>query len=235
MIELRNVHKQYKQKNVVKGVDLMIPQGARVGFVGPNGAGKSTLMKMIATLVKPTSGDIFVNGQSVIRKKKQIRKRIGYVPQDIALHSSISVKDNLIFWAGMAPRSVSDEWIIKLLDMVGLRDQLHKRVDKLSGGMQRKLNIIVALLHDPELLIMDEPTVGIDIPSKTEIVTFLNALGPNKTILFSSHDLQEIEMFCHFILVLDDGILRHYSAINELPYTQNPTQELLKHLQIIRA
>ncbi|WP_349408684.1 ABC transporter ATP-binding protein [Pseudalkalibacillus sp. SCS-8] len=234
MIELRNVHKQYKQKNVVKGVELMIPRGARVGFVGPNGAGKSTLMKMIATLVKPTGGEILVGGQSVTRKKKQIRKRIGYVPQDIALHPTLTVRDNLLFWAGMAPGSVPDERILKLLDMVGLREQLNKRVDKLSGGMQRKLNIIVALLHDPELLIMDEPTVGIDIPSKTDIVSFLKALGPDKTILFSSHDLQEIEMLCHYILVLEDGILRHFSPIQDLPNAQNPTQELLKHLQIIR-
>lgn len=235
MIEIRNVNKSYKRKEVVKGVDLMIPQGARVGFVGPNGAGKSTLMKMIATLVKPTSGDIKVDGQSVTRKKKQLRKRIGYVPQEIALHPTISVKENLKFWAGMAPGSVSEKWIIQLINMVGLREKLNERVDKLSGGMQRKLNIIVALLHNPDLLIMDEPTVGIDIPSKTEIVAFLKALGSDKTILFSSHDLQEIEMLCHYVLVLEDGILRHFSSINDLPRAQNPTQELLKHLQIIRV
>ncbi len=235
MIELRNVHKRYKGTDVVKGVDLLIPQGARIGLVGPNGAGKSTLMKMIATLVTPSKGEIIVGGQSVTRKKKQLRRRIGYVPQEIALHTSISVKENLKFWAGMAPGKVSDAWIVQLLDMVGLRDKVNERVDKLSGGMQRKLNIIVALLHNPELLIMDEPTVGIDIPSKTDIVAFLKALGPDKTILFSSHDLREIEMLCHYVLVLEEGVLRHFSPIKELPHLQNPTQELLKHLRIIRT
>ncbi|WP_261131712.1 ABC transporter ATP-binding protein [Bacillus sp. Marseille-Q3570] len=234
MIELRSVHKRYKGTDVVKDVDLMIPQGARVGLVGPNGAGKSTVMKMIATLVTPSKGEILVGGQSVTKKKKQLRRRIGYVPQEIALHTSISVKENLKFWAGMAPGRVSEAWIIQMVDMVGLKEKLNERVDKLSGGMQRKLNIIVALLHNPELLIMDEPTVGIDIPSKTDIVAFLKALGPDKTILFSSHDLQEIEMLCHYVLVLEDGVLRHFSAINELPHSRNPTQELLKHLQIIR-
>ncbi|MGM7702993.1 ABC transporter ATP-binding protein [Pseudalkalibacillus sp. Hm43] len=235
MIEIRNVHKSYQRKEVVKGIDVMIPRGARVGFVGSNGAGKSTLMKMIATLVKPTSGEIFVDGQSVTKKKKQLRRRIGYVPQEIALHPTITVKDNLKFWAGMAPGSVSDQWVLQLLDMVGLNEKLNERVDRLSGGMQRKLNIIIALLHNPELLIMDEPTVGIDIPSKTDIVAFLKALGHDKTILFSSHDLQEIEMLCHYVLVLEDGVLRHFGSINDLPSTQNPTQELLKHLQIIRV
>ncbi|MGP4079022.1 ABC transporter ATP-binding protein [Pseudalkalibacillus sp. R45] len=235
MIELRNVYKRYKGTDVVKGVDLMIPQGARVGLVGPNGAGKSTLMKMIATLVTPSKGEILVRGQSVTKKKKQLRRRIGYVPQEIALHTSISLKENLKFWAGMAPGTVSEAWVLQLVDMVGLREKLNERVDKLSGGMQRKLNIIVALLHNPELLIMDEPTVGIDIPSKTDIVAFLKALGPDKTILFSSHDLQEIEMLCHYVLVLEDGVLRHFSTISELPHTHNPTQELLKHLQIIRT
>ncbi|WP_408007911.1 ABC transporter ATP-binding protein [Pseudalkalibacillus sp. A8] len=235
MIELRNVYKRYKGTDVVKGVDLLIPQGARVGLVGPNGAGKSTLMKMVATLVSPSQGKIIVGGQSVRRKKKQLRRRIGYVPQEIALHTSISVRENLKFWAGMAPENVSEAWMVQLLDMVGLRDKIDERVDKLSGGMQRKLNIIVALLHNPELLIMDEPTVGIDIPSKTDIVAFLKALGPDKTILFSSHDLQEIEMLCHYVLVLEDGVLRHFSAISDLPRKQNPTQELLKHLQIIRT
>ncbi|MCF6410078.1 ABC transporter ATP-binding protein [Pseudalkalibacillus salsuginis] len=235
MIELRNVYKRYKGTDVVKGVELMIPRGARVGLVGPNGAGKSTLMKMIATLVTPSKGEITVSGQSVTRKKKQLRRRIGYVPQEIALHTSISVKENLKFWAGMAPGNVSEAWILQLVDMVGLRDKVNERVDKLSGGMQRKLNIIVALLHNPELLIMDEPTVGIDIPSKTEIVAFLKALGPDRTILFSSHDLQEIEMLCHYVLVLEDGVLRHFSSINDLPHSQNPTQELLKQLQIIQT
>lgn len=234
MIEIRNVHKHYKQKEVVKGVDLMIPRGARVGFVGPNGAGKSTLMKMVATLVKPSSGEIYVDGQSVWRKKKALRKRIGYVPQEVALHPSISVRENLKFWSGMAPGSVSDQWIVQLLDMVGLKGKMDERVDRLSGGMQRKLNIIVALLHNPDLLIMDEPTVGIDIPSKTEIVAFLKALGDEKTILFSSHDLQEIERLCHYVLVLEDGELRHFSTIKDLPPAQNPTHQLLKQLQIIK-
>ncbi|MCF6138800.1 ABC transporter ATP-binding protein [Pseudalkalibacillus berkeleyi] len=234
MIELKHVHKQYKKRDVVKDIDLLIPQGARVGLVGPNGAGKSTLMKMIATLVKPSSGEIYVGGQSVTRKKNQLRKRIGYVPQDIALHSTLSVRDNLTFWSGMAPGSVSDEWVSHLLSMVGLRQHVDKRVDQLSGGMQRKLNIIVALLHNPELLIMDEPTVGIDLPSKTDIIAFLKALGSDKTILFSSHDLQEIEMLCHYVLVLEEGTLRHFSSLNDLPHAQNPTHELLKHLKIIR-
>ncbi|WLD93043.1 ABC transporter ATP-binding protein [Alkalihalobacillus sp. AL-G] len=233
MIELRNVQKRYKGKKVVRDVDLFIPKGARVGLVGPNGAGKSTLMKMIATLVNPSRGDVLIEGKSFRFKKKAIRKRIGYVPQDIALHSNLTVKDNLKFWAGMAPGKIPNERVDQLLDMVGLTPHVKKRVEKLSGGMQRKLNILIALLHNPDYLIMDEPTVGIDISSKTDIIRFLHHLNPDKTVLFSSHDLQEIEDLCQFVLVLEEGTLRHFGPIQEL-HGMNPVHYLLRDLNIIR-
>ncbi|WP_257350220.1 ABC transporter ATP-binding protein [Pseudalkalibacillus decolorationis] len=234
MIELRNITKRYKGKEVVKDVDLFIPKGARVGLVGPNGAGKSTLMKMIATLVNPSKGDVLIEGQTVRQKKKSIRKRIGYVPQDIALHMNLSVKENLTFWVGMAPGKITDTRIAQLLDMVGLTPHLSKRVEALSGGMQRKLNIMIALLHNPDYLIMDEPTVGIDISSKTDIIRFLKHLDNEKTILFSSHDLSEIEQLCQYVLVLDGGALRHFGTIHDLPGV-DPVHHLLRELHIIRS
>lgn len=214
MIALNALTKSYAKKTVVEPLTLHIGRGDLVGVVGPNGAGKSTLMQMIATVLKPSAGTIAIDGKDSVKQVKAVRRRIGYVPQDLALYTDLSVRDNLSFWAKMAGADVSRARIAQITDIVGLTQQVTTKVSRLSGGMQRKLNIAVALLHDPDILIMDEPTVGIDIQSKQDIVTFIKKLGTRgKTILYSSHDAQEIEQLSNKLLIMNSGKLQYYGTV----------------------
>jgi ABC-2 type transport system ATP-binding protein len=217
MIEIKNIRKKYKQREVLKGVSLNISSGVIVGLVGPNGAGKSTLMQIIANILKPTSGDVYFHGQSVKDIKRGFYEKIGYVPQDLALYHTLSVADNIAFWSNLSATKNTDDKIKEIITTVGLDDLLAVKVDQLSGGMKRKLNIAVALMHNPELIIMDEPTVGIDIQSKLEIITFIQKLkNEGKTIIYSSHDAYEVEKLCDEIVILNDGQVKYHGLQKEL-------------------
>ncbi|MGC4379173.1 ABC transporter ATP-binding protein [Fictibacillus sp. Mic-4] len=216
MIELNEVSKTYGKKRVVGPITLTIEKGQIVGLIGPNGAGKSTLLHMLGTLLTPSTGSISVEGKEISEDVKEIRRSLGFVPQEIALYSGLTAKDNVNFFARIAHRPVPKEWVSRLIEMAGLTKHMTKKVKHLSGGMQRKLNIIVALLNDPDWLLMDEPTVGIDIQSKQEIVSFIRQLGnEGKTIIYSSHDPWEIETLCDRLLVLNEGRAVFYGTKEE--------------------
>jgi ABC-2 type transport system ATP-binding protein len=207
MITAENLSKKYGKKEVIKGMNFFIEKGETAGIVGPNGAGKSTLLKMLATLMRPSGGRIEINGLDAVKNIKNIRKTIGYVPQEIALYQDLTARDNLRFFAKLA-KSPSELGWMRRCEEWKLAEHLDKKVKHLSGGNQRKLNILIALLHDPDILILDEPTVGIDITAKQEIVNDMLQLGrEGKTILYSSHDAQELETLCTSFLILKDGEL----------------------------
>ncbi len=216
MIIVQQVFKHYGSALVVKQVSFTVNKGEILGLVGPNGAGKTTILKMIATVIKPSDGDILVDGVSVRKDPCRVRKVIGYVPQAITLYESLSVYDNLIFWGKAAGGGIPPARLRLIAGVVGLQGQLKEKVYKLSGGMQRRLNIAVALLHDPAVLIMDEPTLGVDIKNKKEIVSFIKRLArEGKTIIYTSHDLHEIESLCHRVALLNNGQLMYEGTLGE--------------------
>jgi ABC-2 type transport system ATP-binding protein len=217
MIELSQISKQYKNKQVLNNISLSLSAGKILGIIGPNGAGKSTLMEITCSILKPSSGDILFNNQSIHKDINTYRQSIGYVPQELALYQTLTVLDNINFWASLSPLDINQARKNRILSVVGLKGKEKEKVNNLSGGMKRKLNIAVALLHDPDILIMDEPTVGIDIQSKMEIMQFIQSLkDTGKTVFYSSHDPYEIENLCDEILILNEGSLRYKGPVTEI-------------------
>ncbi len=213
MLVVNKVSKFYRKKSVVKAISFSMNQGDRIAVLGPNGAGKTTLLEMLATVLKPDGGVIQYNN---LTNEQEIRKKVGYVPQDLALFTNITVREQLKFWAQMSPKAVSQAKITELVMLVGLTEKLNEKTEHLSGGMKRKLNIILSLLHDPDLIILDEPTVGIDIQSKLEIIEFMKKIcDSGKLLFFSSHDLQEIEQLCNKIVYLEEGRIVFSGTLTE--------------------
>ncbi|TVP84926.1 MAG: ABC transporter ATP-binding protein [Alkalicoccus sp.] len=209
MLETEKLTKAFKGKTVVKGVSLHLERGESVGLLGPNGAGKSVTISMISSLLKPTSGDVRLHGKSVVKNPGSIRKVLGIVPQDIALYEELTAYENLKFFGriyGLSGRRLKEK-IEEVLVLVGLTDRKEDILSTFSGGMKRRVNIAAALLHDPELLIMDEPTVGIDPQSRSYILDMIRKLNREKgmTVLYTSHYMEEVERLCDRVYILDHG------------------------------
>ncbi len=209
MIETVRLSKAFKEKVVVEDVNLYLDQGESVGLLGPNGAGKSTTISMISSLLKPTSGDVKLDGQSVIRDPSKIRKVLGVVPQEIALYQELSAYENLKFFGRIyrVPKDQLESRIQETLQMVGLQDRQKDPIKTFSGGMKRRINIATALLHSPKILILDEPTVGIDPQSRNYILEMVRQLNVQKgtTVLYTSHYMEEVEQLCHRVYIMDHG------------------------------
>ncbi len=211
MLELVNLSKRYKQFFAVKNMNMYIEKGEIVGLLGPNGAGKSTAISMLSTLIEPTEGDVLFERKSVLKNPDPLRKVTGVVPQEIALYEDLTAEENLRFF-GKIYRMSGDrlkQKIDDVLHLIGLTERRSDVVKKFSGGMKRRLNIGVALLHDPQLLIMDEPTVGIDPQSRNYILETVKKLNEEKglTILYTSHYMEEVEFLCDRIYIMDRGNL----------------------------
>lgn len=209
MLELWNVSKSYRKVRVVDKVTFSVEGGQTLAIVGANGAGKTTLTSMIATLLKPDEGDIVLCGEDLVNHPDRVRPMIGYVPQDIALYETLSGYDNLKFWGkinGVSGRLLKDR-IDSVCKMIRFDDTLlKKRVSDYSGGMKRRLNIGVALLHEPKLVIMDEPTTGIDMQSGAQILDAIEELRKNGiAVIFVGHYMEEIERIATHICVMNSG------------------------------
>ncbi|MGN7940074.1 heme ABC exporter ATP-binding protein CcmA [Virgibacillus sp. 6R] len=216
MITIDQVHHNYGKKKILQGVSLQINAGEIFGLLGPNGAGKSTLLSILTTTVKPSKGTVTMKGLDIHKQTKQVRQMIGYVPQDIALWDELTVKENLKFWSKFLKTKVSVARMLEACEEVKLQDKWNEKVSKLSGGMKRKLNIAVALMHDPDILLMDEPTVGIDLQSKLEINEYMKSLAAaGKTIVYTTHDMSEIKTICKRIGVLKKGSIEFTGTLEE--------------------
>lgn len=209
MIQLMGVSKQYRKNRAVENLSFEIKQGEIFGLIGANGAGKSTTISMIATLLKPDQGDILYRGVSVVKKPVVMRKELGYVPQDIGLYPFLTGYDNLCFFgkAYRIPQGILEKRIEEVSSILGFTKELLKiPVQNYSGGMKRRLNIGVALLHNPSIVIMDEPTVGIDLIARNQILEGVLALkNQGITVIYSSHYMEEVERICDSICVLNQG------------------------------
>lgn len=208
MLKIENLYKNFGSIEAVEGVSFEVKKGDIYGLLGPNGAGKSTTISIISTLLQPTSGDILFEGSSIFLDSKPIRRNLGIVPQDIALYPTLTGYENLLFWGNVYGLKGSQlkKRISEISDIVGLNGRIKDRVDKYSGGMKRRLNIGAALLHMPKLLIMDEPTVGIDPQSRNHILdTVLELNKQGITIIYTSHYMEEVEYLCNEICIMDEG------------------------------
>lgn len=209
MLETEELKKVFKGKTAVNGVNLYMDKGESVGLLGPNGAGKSTTISMISSLIKPTSGDVKLKGQSVLKDPGIIRNVLGVVPQEIALYEELTAYENLKFFGriyGLKGKELEAK-IQEVLEIVGLKERQKEIVKTYSGGMQRRVNMAAAMLHEPELLIMDEPTVGIDPQSRTHILDTVRHLNQEKglTVLYTSHYMEEVERLCDRVYIMDHG------------------------------
>jgi len=219
VVEVRELTKKYGRITALDKLNFNIYAGEIFGLLGPNGAGKSTFISILTTLCKPTYGDIFINGFSVTKQANRIKGSIGFVPQDIALYSMLSGMDNLSFWAGIygLKGDLKKQRLEEVLSIVRLQDRARDRVDRYSGGMKRRLNIAVSLLHHPDILVMDEPTVGVDIQSRKYILDAVKELKEEgKTIIFTSHYIDEMQSLCDRLAILDKGIIRSIGTVGEL-------------------
>ncbi|WP_100372310.1 ABC transporter ATP-binding protein [Bacillus sp. FJAT-45037] len=209
MLETEALKKVFKSKIAVDEVSLYLDQGESVGLLGPNGAGKSTTISMISTLVKPTSGEVYLKGESVLKDPVRMRKILGIVPQEIALYTELTAYENLKFFGriyGLRGKKL-EKRIQEVLEIVGLDGRQKDIVKTYSGGMQRRINMAAAMLHEPEILIMDEPTVGIDPQSRSHILETVRLLNEEKglTVLYTSHYMEEVERLCDRVYIMDHG------------------------------
>ncbi|GIO37238.1 ABC transporter ATP-binding protein [Paenibacillus antibioticophila] len=209
MLEVFKLCKSYKGKRAVDEINLYLDEGDSVGLLGPNGAGKSTTISMISTLIKPTSGDIKFNGKSTVEDPAALRKVLGVVPQEIALYEELSAYENLKFFGKIykVEKRLLEERIQDVLELVGLKDRQKEIVKTFSGGMKRRVNIGAALLHQPKILILDEPTVGIDPQSRTHILEMVRLMNEHSgtTVLYTSHYMEEVEQLCKRVYIMDHG------------------------------
>ncbi|QLY78917.1 ABC transporter ATP-binding protein [Clostridium intestinale] len=209
IIQLKDVTKRYDDKLAVDNISLDIEEGELFGLLGPNGAGKSTLISMICGLTKLDKGDIIINGSSIKTNPIAAKQNIGLVPQEIALYENISAIDNLKFWGKMysLKGNLLKERIEEVLEATGLKDRRKEKVSKFSGGMKRRLNIACAVMHYPKIVIMDEPTVGIDPQSRNNILEFTKELNKKhgSTLIYTSHYMEEVEALCSKVCILDEG------------------------------
>lgn len=211
MLEAVGLTKHYKQHRAVQGINLYLEQGEIVGLLGPNGAGKSTAIAMISTLIAPTNGEVRFHHMNVKNNPQALRKKLGVVPQELALYEDLTARENLEFFGRIQKmrNPKLKKKIEEVLMLIGLDDQGKKLVKHYSGGMKRRLNIGAALLHEPEILIMDEPTVGIDPQSRNYILDSVKRLNKemNMTILYTSHYMEEVEFLCNRIYIMDRGAI----------------------------
>ena len=208
MLKIENLCKSFGSIKAVDDISFEVKRGEVFGLLGPNGAGKSTTISIISTLLPPTSGEILFEDNSIFKNPKNIRQKLGVVPQDIALYPTLTGYENLKFWGNIYGLKGTElkKRISEVADIIGLNGRLKDRVEKYSGGMKRRLNIGSALLHKPELLIMDEPTVGIDPQSRSHILdTVLGLNAQGITIIYTSHYMEEVENICSRICIMDEG------------------------------
>lgn len=212
MIQINQLSKKYKgaEDFSVSGMDLNIVEQEIFGLLGPNGAGKTTLISMLSSLIKPTSGSFTIDGLTYQKNKKELKKLIGIVPQEYALYPSLTAFENLSYFGstyGLNGNLLKDK-IHDHLETLGLSNFANKKISTFSGGMKRRINLIASILHEPKVLFLDEPTVGVDVQSKNVIINHLKQLNASgTTMVYTSHHLNEAEDFCTRVAIIDNGKL----------------------------
>ena len=216
-IKVENVTKTYGDQKALDCVTFEVNKGEILGFLGPNGAGKSTMMKIISCFIPPTSGSVTVNGFDVITNSMEVRRMIGYLPESNPLYYDMFVKEYLGFVCGLyGIGKYKDKKIAEMIEVTGLGREQHKQIGQLSKGYKQRVGIAQALIHDPQILILDEPTSGLDPNQLVDIRELIRRLGKDKTVMFSSHIMQEVEAVSDRVIIIDKGKITTDKKVKDL-------------------
>lgn len=207
MIEVNNITKKYGSVTAVDNISFKIDKGEIIGLLGPNGAGKSTTMNMITGYIEPTEGEIIINGFDISKKSKKAKAQIGYMPEGVPLYSDLTVKEFVTYMAELkkVERKERKEKVEKIIEQTGLKNVENKLTRNLSRGYKQRVSMAGALVGEPEILILDEPTVGLDPKQITEIRALIKELGKTHTVIISSHILSEISQICNKVIIINKG------------------------------
>ena len=231
IIEIQSLSKSFKEGFVpaLNEVNLTVSKNEVYGLLGPNGAGKTTLISIVCGVLKPTSGKVFLDGHDVFENSREISQLIGVVPQDIALYPSLTARENLSFYGAMYGLKGSEKHkkINDWLEKLGLVEAADRKVSTFSGGMKRRVNLVASVLHQPKILFLDEPTVGVDVQSRNVIIDHLKSLNNDgMTIIYTSHHMEEAENFCSQIAIIDHGMILTEGSPKELIERTDGAQHL---------
>lgn len=223
MIEVSDLYKSYGIIKALKGIDLQIGEGEIIGLLGPNGAGKTTLIKMLTGYLQPDSGKVMIDGLNVLTDTKAVQSRIGYLPENAPLYPELTVQSYLKMVAGLRQIPLDKElaYLSDAIHSTSLADRLTQPIGTLSKGYRQRVGLAQAILHKPRLLILDEPTVGLDPTQIVEIRHLIKRLAKNSTVLFSTHILPEVEALCDRVLILINGELKVDARLSELSSTND--------------
>ncbi|MCI9017206.1 MAG: ABC transporter ATP-binding protein [Clostridia bacterium] len=207
MIKVKNVTKKYGNFIAIDNINFEIKEGEIIGFLGPNGAGKTTTMNMITGFIEPTQGEITINGYDIVKKAKIAKKQIGYMPEGIPLYYELTVKEFITYMADlkMVDKKIKKEQIEKVIEELNLNEVKNKLIKNLSRGYKQRVSMAGALIGRPKVLVLDEPTVGLDPKQITEIRSLIKDLGKNHTIILSSHILSEVSQICEKVIIINKG------------------------------
>jgi len=223
-IEVSSVSKLYDSQPALNNISFSVDKGSIVGFLGPNGAGKSTMMKILTGYIKPSEGSVLVNGINVLENPIEAQKSIGYLPENNPLYAEMYVKEYLQFQASIY--KIAKENITAIIDKVGLTPEVHKKIGQLSKGYQQRVGLAAALLHNPTVLILDEPTTGLDPNQLLSIRALIKEVGKDKTVLFSTHIMQEVEAVCDRVIIVKKGEIVVDKLLKEVRSNQHQVIEV---------
>ncbi|MCK4406461.1 MAG: gliding motility-associated ABC transporter ATP-binding subunit GldA [Bacteroidales bacterium] len=224
-IIVKNITKTFGKNKALDNVSFEIQPGRIVGLLGPNGAGKSTMMKIITCFIPPTSGEVIVNGFDIFEQSIEVRKRVGYLPENNPLYLDMYVKEYLSFIAGTHHLgNQTKERIAEMIDITGLRSEQNKKIGALSKGYRQRVGLAQALIHNPEVLILDEPTSGLDPNQLLEIRNLIKEIGKEKTVMLSTHIMQEVEAICDRAIIIDNGKIVADDLTSNLAKISSKTQ-----------
>lgn len=232
-ISVQSLTKIYGTQRAVDNISFQLNKGEIVGFLGPNGAGKSTTMKMITGYLPPTDGQISVCGFDVVEKPMEVRKRIGYLPEANPLYHDMFVREYLEFTAGIhGLGSQAKKRIPEMIELTGLSKEAHKKIGQLSKGYKQRVGLAQAMLHDPEVLILDEPTSGLDPNQIIEIRDLIIRIGKEKTVLLSTHIMQEVEAMCSRVIIINNGKIVADGGIDAVKKDYDSLEDLFRKVTV---
>ena len=229
-IIVENITKTYGDQKALDAISFKIDSGEIVGFLGPNGAGKSTMMKIITTYISQSDGVVMVNGHNVSTEQMLVKRSVGYLPEHNPLYLEMYVKEYLQFNASV--HNVGKNRINEVIVEVGLTPEVHKKISQLSKGFRQRVGLAVALLHDPEVLILDEPTTGLDPNQLVEIRGLIKEIGKTKTVLFSTHIMQEVEAVCDRVIIINNGKIVTDKKLKDLKSNKEQVVEVEFDLRV---
>lgn len=227
-INVNNLVKIYGTQTAVNNISFNLKKGEIVGFLGPNGAGKSTTMKMITTYLPPTAGSATVCGFDIVKQSMDVRKKIGYLPEANPLYYDMYVREYLELSAGIHDIKKPKDRIEEMISLTGLTKEAHKKIGMLSKGYKQRTGLAQAMLHDPEVLILDEPTSGLDPLQIVEIRDLITRIGKEKTVLLSTHIMQEVEAMCSRVIIISSGNLVADDSMESIKNGNRSLEELFR-------